>query len=403
VGTGLTVQAAASPLATSRAALEVAERIRDAAARGESLRIVGGGSWLDAMHPVAAAADLRIGEHGGIVEYVPGDLTLSALAGTSLREIDRATAENGQWLTLDPPADPAATLGATIATASYGPLASAFGRPRDLVLGAEFVTGEGKVVRGGGRVVKNVAGFDLARLITGSWGTLGVITEVTVRLRARPREVSLAFPFDARTVEELGARLRRLPFTPMAAELLDEGASARLDLGAEPLLLLRLGGSDEALDAQRRGVGALLRSAAPKRGEQREIPTEVWTRLATTEPPGAATMRISAPVTRFHECWELAQSLAKSSSASHAFVRGTPALGVARVAIIGADEPAGAEVRRRLHELRSSDRSPKVIAERLPRDWWSSLPGGVVNLALHRRLKEAFDPRGILNPGLMGF
>jgi glycolate oxidase FAD binding subunit len=403
MGTGLSVSAVASPLSTSRAGLEVAERLRDSAARGEALRIVGGGSWLDAMHPVTAAAELHTGQLGGIVEYVPGDLTLTALAGTTLAEIDRATSQNGQWLTLDPPAGPAATIGATIATASYGPLASAFGRPRDLVLGAEFVTGEGAVVRGGGRVVKNVAGFDLARLITGSWGTLGVITEVTVRLRARPREVTLAFAFDARTVEPLAAGLRRLPFTPMAAELLDGRASAQLDLGAEPLLLLRLGGSDEALDAQRRGVGTLLSSAAPKLGEQREVLTEVWSRLATIEPAASVTMRISAPAARFHECWEMAQSLAHASSAVQAFVRGTPALGVARVALGRLDDRGLADVRRTLQELRSADRSPKVIAERLPREWWSSLRGGVANPALHRRLKEAFDPRGILNPGLMGF
>src|SRR5919199_245968 len=76
--------------------------------------------------------------------------------------------------------------GARWRTASYGPLATAFGTPRDAVLGAEFVTGTGAVVRGGGRVVKNVAGFDLVRLVIGAWGTLGVLTEITVRLRARP-------------------------------------------------------------------------------------------------------------------------------------------------------------------------------------------------------------------------
>ena len=117
---------------------------------------------------------------------MPGDLTLTARAGTTLAEIERATAAERQLLALDPYGTARGTIGATIATASAGPLAHAFGTPRDLVLGLEFVTGDGAVIRAGGRVVKNVAGFDLTRLLTGAWGTLGVITEVSVRLRALP-------------------------------------------------------------------------------------------------------------------------------------------------------------------------------------------------------------------------
>ena len=121
------------------------------------------------------------------MSYVPGDLTLTVRAGTSLSEIERVTREHDQWLPLDPYGSTDGTIGATIATASAGPLASSFGLPRDLLLGLEFVNGRGDVVRGGGKVVKNVAGFDLSRLLTGSWGTLGVITEVTLRLYALPK------------------------------------------------------------------------------------------------------------------------------------------------------------------------------------------------------------------------
>src|SRR5206468_6797235 len=116
----------------------------------------------------------------------PGDLTLTARAGTTLAEIRSATAEHNQWLALDPSGRDESTLGAIAATASAGPLATAFGTPRDLILGLEFVSGDGHIARGGGKVVKNVAGFDLTRLFIGSWGTLGVITEVSVRLHAKP-------------------------------------------------------------------------------------------------------------------------------------------------------------------------------------------------------------------------
>src|SRR5919199_3193050 len=123
--------------------------------------------------------------------------------------------------------------GARWRTASYGPLATAFGTPRDAVLGAEFVTGAGAIVRGGGRVVKNVAGFDLVRLVIGAWGTLGVLTEITVRLRARPEvdeTLAIAVGASADAVARLATALRALPFTPFAAEMVNGALATRLGL-----------------------------------------------------------------------------------------------------------------------------------------------------------------------------
>ncbi|MGH7647163.1 MAG: FAD-binding oxidoreductase, partial [Gemmatimonadaceae bacterium] len=165
---------------------DVATLVKDAAANRAPLRIVGRGHWLDAGRPVHTATPLALDALSGIIAYIPGDLTLTARAGTTLAEIASATAEHGQWLALDPFGPDDGTIGATVATASAGPLAHSLGTPRDAVLGLEVVTGDGTIIRTGGRVVKNVAGFDLTRLFTGSWGTLGVITEVTVRLRAKP-------------------------------------------------------------------------------------------------------------------------------------------------------------------------------------------------------------------------
>src|SRR5688572_27812167 len=166
----------------------IAEQVGDAYESRRPLRIRGAGSWLDAGRPTRSADTLSLAAHRGIVEYVPGDLTLTARAGTPLGDIVAATREHGQWLPLDPWGGDDGTLGATVSTGTAGPHALAMGMPRDVVLGMEFVTGTGAVIRSGGRVVKNVAGFDLTRLLVGSWGTLGVITEVTVRLRARPEE-----------------------------------------------------------------------------------------------------------------------------------------------------------------------------------------------------------------------
>jgi glycolate oxidase FAD binding subunit len=124
-------------------AAEAAEAVRGAAAAGTRLRLVAGGTWLDAGRPVRADAVLPLGALAGVVDHAPGDLTLTARAATPLRDVAAAARAAGQFLALDPPGADGGTLGAAVATASAGPLAHAFGTPRDLVLGAEFVTGAG--------------------------------------------------------------------------------------------------------------------------------------------------------------------------------------------------------------------------------------------------------------------
>ncbi|MBT8337075.1 MAG: FAD-binding protein [Gemmatimonadetes bacterium] len=136
------------------------------------------------LDPEAARIDLTT--LSGIEHYEPADLTLTAGAGTSLESISARTAAAGQWLPIDGPGLDEATLGAVAAAGVHGTLWSGFGAMRDLVLGLTVVTGDGRVLRLGGRVVKNVAGFDLVRLMIGSRGALGVIASVTVRLYPRP-------------------------------------------------------------------------------------------------------------------------------------------------------------------------------------------------------------------------
>src|SRR5262245_54311701 len=118
---------------------DVSEAVSEAARARQPLRIRGAGTWLDAGRPVSSATTLDLSALRGIVAYTPGDLTLTALAGTPLAEIAAATAAHGQWLPLDPFGRQEGTLGATLATASYGPLASSIGHPRDLTLGVSFV------------------------------------------------------------------------------------------------------------------------------------------------------------------------------------------------------------------------------------------------------------------------
>ncbi|MEO7218143.1 MAG: FAD-binding protein [Gemmatimonadaceae bacterium] len=159
--------------------------IRVAGAQKTSLRIMGRGTWLEAVAAVAADREISLADDTGIVAYAPDDLTVTARAGTTLRELASTLARRDQWIALDPDGGLDVTIGATVATCSYGPAATYFGTARDQVLGMTVVLGTGDIVRPGGRVVKNVAGFDLTRLMIGAWGTLGVITEVTLRVRSR--------------------------------------------------------------------------------------------------------------------------------------------------------------------------------------------------------------------------
>ncbi len=179
---------------------DLRELIRQATESGTALRLAGAGRWLDAGRPVVAARRVDLRALSGIVEYVPGDLTMTARAGSSLTELQEAARAEG-----------AGTLGATLATGTAGPLSTAVGLPRDVVLGIHVVTGTGDLVRAGGRVVKNVAGFDLVRLMVGAWGTLGAITETTVRLRALPeRDETLAIAAPEGGPTELARWLARL-------------------------------------------------------------------------------------------------------------------------------------------------------------------------------------------------
>jgi glycolate oxidase FAD binding subunit len=391
--------------ATGRPAAGIAgvvESVRDAQARRAPVRIVGAGRWLDAGRPVRAESLLSVAALADIVEYVPGDLTLTAGAGTTLGEIVRATAAHGQWLTLDPFGDDEGTLGATVATGSYGPLATGFGTPRDVVLGVEFVTGAGGVVRGGGRVVKNVAGFDLTRLVTGAWGTLGVLTEVTVRLRARPEvddTVVISIGSTPQQIAELASRLRSLPFAPYAAEVLNAALAAALGLEARACLLVRVGGTDDAVRAHRAALSTF--------GEMRDVTGPVWPTLRAVEPAGSACLRLSRLPSRFADTWAEATRLADQFP--DALVHGTPLRGVVRCIVPdlstardGGRGHARIGVRERLARALTAAFDGTRIFERMPDAIWRSFAPTAVPDRLSQGIKAAYDPLCLLNPGILG-
>lgn len=363
-----------------------------ASEHGEPLRIEGARHWLDAGRPVREARALPLADVTGIVEYTPGDLTLTARAGTSLAEIARVTAAERQWLALDPFGPPTSTLGATIATASAGPLAHAFGTPRDNVLGLEVVTGDGQTVRTGGRVVKNVAGFDLTRLFTGSWGTLAVITEATVRLHALPdveESWALLVSEEAAPLDALLSRLRFAPLEPEALELVSPSLAAhlRIDTNGLAALLIRLGGNEGSVHSQHDFLAKLSDAA--------RAPVDVWHSLRECESDRAAVARFSAPASHMAMTWAAARSAVGDSPA--AFVHATIDSGIARCIVPAGDHEAVE------HLLQAAARfDGTVIFERLPEEAWERAGPPPAADPLSRGVKQRFDPMNVLNPGIFG-
>ena len=274
---------------------EVRDAVREASAARTPLRIAGSGTWLDAGRPVKATRTLSLASLTGVVNYEPGDFT-SPLAPEPRSPSSRRPLPHRQFLALDPFGAPNGTLGATVATGANGPMSYAFGGPRDNAIGLEVITGDGSVVRCGGRVVKNVAGFDLTRLFTGSWGTLGVITEVSVRLRALPAvDETYALSVDDRDddLERLIAALRVAPIAPFAWELVSPGTSFRRDSAIT--LLVRLGGNGASVRAQQNALAAF--------GDPQQVPTDVWSALRGSEPSNAIVARLSTIPSRAAKVW----------------------------------------------------------------------------------------------------
>lgn len=384
---------------------EIAQAVLAAYEAGEPLLIQGGGTKLGMMRPVQAARSLSVRNHVGITLYAPNELIISARAGTPLAEVEAQLAKGGQQLVAEPPdlsallGEGVQTIGGVVATNLSGPRRVAWGAMRDHVMGVRAVNGAGEVIRSGGRVLKNVTGLDLCKLLTGSHGTLAVLTEITLKvLPSAETTGTLVLPGlqPAAAVAALSAALGS-PYTVSGAAWLPREAAAAVPalagLGASaalvriedfaPSVAYRIGRLREDLaawgepvilaDAESRAAWRAVRDGVPLQAAPEEALWRVST--APSRGPGVAAA-LAAAGARSYLDWGggLVWIAGPADTATHAAV--VQAVGEAggTWTVLRAPEPMRAAV--------------------------AVVPPEPAPLArITRRVKSAMDPRGILNPG----
>ncbi len=334
--------------------------VREAAARGTPLQIIGSHSKHFYGHP-STGTPLSVREHSGIVSYEPTELVITARAGTALNEIEAALAEQNQMLCFEPPHfGPHATLGGTLACGFSGPRRPYAGAARDFVLGVKILTGKGEILTFGGQVMKNVAGFDVSRLMVGALGTLGILLEISLKVLPRSKlEETLIFEYTpTQAIEQMNVWAGK-PF-PLSAAAHD---------GEK--MYLRLSGSATEVTAAHAKLG----------GDSIPDGTGFWQALRDHQHPffqgGDPLWRLSLPAAtppldlpgQWFLDWGGAQRWLRTN------------LPAQQVWQLAAQHGGSATLFRggQGEQERFQPLSPALAA-------------------IHRRLKTAFDPLGILNP-----
>jgi glycolate oxidase FAD binding subunit len=344
-------------------AIDLQQQVQQAARDASPLRLRGGNSKAF-LGRATEGAMLDISGHRGIVEYDPRELVITARAGTPLAEIESVLAASGQMLAFEPPLfGAAATLGGTLACGLSGPRRPYAGSARDFMLGCRMLNGRGEMLSFGGQVMKNVAGYDLSRLMVGAHGTLGVLLEASLKVLPRPAaSITLAYECDAAAAIRKMSGLLAQPYPVDAACFHGE------------LCRLRLSGSEQAVKHARAQLG----------GEELADGGAFWQSLNEQQlslfSAAPALYRImvkpATPPLEIEGKWLLDWGGAQRWLASHE----PPAAIRARVAGSGGHVTL----------FRGGERSGEVFQ-----------PLGAAMLALQQRLKRSLDPHGIFNPGRM--
>ncbi len=359
-------------------------------------------------------AALSLSKLNRLIHYEPGDLTITVEAGMQFGELQELVGRDGLWLPLDPRGGAKSTIGGIIAANAAGPLRQGFGGPRDMVLGLKIATTDGKIAKTGGRVVKNVAGYDLGKLLTGSFGTLGVIVETSLKLFTKP-PARATFKIRAGTLtiaRDLRGRLRRSPLDAMRLLLADRRACALLRgspleaMGEEFELWIEVSGSARVLQRCENELSKLA-SAAGARVEQVEKAAEPWERVSDLadwlQPkyPDITILKAALPSAVSEGFLTLAGQESIAAQITLA-VFAQVGVGIVHASLLQETlSPGVAGLVARLREVASSlggtlivENCPVALKSQV--DVWDARGD---DLQAMRKLKSAWDPHEILSPG----
>jgi glycolate oxidase FAD binding subunit len=382
-----------TPATVAEAAAVLEEKARETASVG----FIGGGTSLALGRPPRRLdAVLRTQRLDRIVEHAPSDQIVVVEAGVTLGALQRAVAAHGQRLALDPPLPERRTVGGLVATNAYGPRRTRYGTLRDLVIGVSLVRADGVVARGGGKVVKNVAGFDLPKMLIGSLGTLGLVATVTFRLHPLPETgvTLVARSRTARGVRELVSSMRDAQLEPSAvAALLGDGL---FDVA------VRFEGFPAGVAEQR---DRLLTLVARTPGDVCDALSDAdarafWERHDVSRSAGPLRARVAMLPSAFEEFSERVLPALRAAYSEAAFAV-YPTLGISFFSgVPSGANAAGAAIAKARNFLSPSGGS--LVLEEAPDgvralvDPWGPPPP---SFALMRSLKERLDPGARLNPG----
>lgn len=311
-----------------------------------------------------------------VIEYHPADLVVMVEAGMPLSAVQAVLAEHSQWLPWDPPAPATATIGGLLATAAWGPLRLGYGSPRDWLLGMRVVLGDGRIAQSGGRVVKNVAGYDTHKLHLGAFGTLGVIAAVTFKVAPLPERIAsvrAVFVTPAAALHAATA-IRRPPAQPVALTI---------TVAETVTLVVRFAGVAAAVERQLElatAACALAKEVTPSTDDR-----ELWAVPSTLD--DALVLRIGVPERMLAAAVDAVTALAPS----HLTIFPGLGLMVGRWPVAAATHlPALRQTLAGMDGYAVVERGPAGI------DRWG-LPPPTIDLM--RALRQRWDPAGILNPG----
>ena len=393
-----------------RDAKDAEEAVVWALADGKTLEIAGQGSKRGIGRPNQSDVTLDLSALSGVTLYEPEELVLSARAGTPIAEIEKLVAESGQELAFEPMdfgplfgvPPGGGTIGGVIAANLAGPRRIKAGAARDHFLGVTAVSGRGETFKSGGRVVKNVTGYDLCKLMAGSYGTLGVMTDITIKTLPRAETEATVMVLgldDAQAMAAMAEAMGSSCDVSGAAHLpLQTMGELKGLLGEQSVTLLRLEGVAPSVSHRVAVLAALLKSFGPVETLAEETSRSIWRTIRDVRPLAEQSYQ---PVWRIStspmQGAALAQSIAAETDASHYFdwAGGLIWLGVPKSRDAGA-----AAIRKSVAAAGGHAtliRAPAAV--RAAVDVFEPQAEGVATLT--KRVKDSFDPKGILNPGRM--